>query len=305
MKKHVLSLCACMALLSANAQDKLYVYQKDGKVVEYAVSNLDSLSFNAPASQPQAEPKMFLRGQNVYDVDGPLEYEWAEIGPSGSSGGVLCYPKQLTEDPSKEIHPVVIFCPGGGETPQSQSKIIKRLASMGFVVYSQPSSWDGEGAIAAFDWLEQMNNDPAARFYGKLNMKKVGICGHSQGGGMAEDCANKDSRVATLFMMNSGSFSHDGATKLTIPTAFMAGEVNDVANENAKGDYGNAANKAPMWLGIKSGEGHGYGPWGGVYCVVAWLRWHLCGEDSWRDAFLKEGGEFYNKNGWVTSIRNW
>ena len=207
------------------AQNTIYVCKKDGSYVEYAISDIDSISLIKPESQvqpPVKEKSFFLYGDNV-DDNGPLAFNWDEnVGPSGN--GVVAYPKELSNDPNV-LHPVAIFCPGGGETPNSQPTIPKRLASMGFVVYSQPSTWDGNDAKKAFDWLEQMNNDPSARFYGKLNMERVAICGHSQGGVMAEDCANKDSRVAVLMLLNSGSFSHDGATNLTIPTGFITGHT--------------------------------------------------------------------------------
>ena len=78
-----------------------------------------------------------------------------------------------------------------------------------------------------------------------------------------------------------------------------------MAYDNAVGDYGNSANKAPMWLGIKGNEGHGYGPWGGSNCCVAWIRWHLCGETKWQKEFMEGGGKFNRAGGWEVSTKNW
>ena len=308
MKTLIKSFALLASLASAVtlfAQGSFYVCKKDGTYVEYAISDIDSVSFNKPEKQEIQQPiekTFFLYGDNV-DYDGPLQYNWDEkVGPSGN--GVLAYPKEMSNDPNV-LHPVAIFCPGGGETPNSQPTIPKRLASMGFVVFSQPSTWSGDDAIKAFDWLEQMNNDPNARFYGKLNMERVAICGHSQGGVMAQDCASKDKRVAVLMLLNSGSFdAHSGSANLTIPTGIITGHT-DMAYDNAVGDFNYPANKAPMWLGIKGNEGHGYGPWGGSNCCVAWIRWHLCGETKWEKEFLHNGGKFCNANGWETKFRNW
>lgn len=311
MKNIFFSILFVCSSLYTTAQESVYIWRKDGKVDKYQIAGLDSISLVGPSSEEPNpvnptpdEPQqitMYVRGDNM-DMDGPCAYEWKDnMGPNG--GGVLCYPKELTSNPN-ERHPVVIFCPGGGEKPSTQPVLIKRLASMGFIVYSQPSTWDGVDAKKAFDWIEQMNNDPAARFYNKLNMERVGICGHSQGGVMAESCANMDARVATLMLMNSGDFEHDGAIKLTIPTGFITGHT-DMAYDNATGDYGNSQNIAPMWLGIKGDEGHGYGPWGGVPTVVAWMRWHLCGEEFRRADFLTNGGAYCNANGWETKFKNW
>lgn len=308
MKTLIKSFALLASLASAVtlfAQGSIYVCKKDGTYVEYAISDIDSVSMNKPESQEIQQPvekTFFLYGDNV-DYDGPLQYNWDEnVGPSGK--GVLAYPKEMSNDPNV-VHPVAIFCPGGSESPNSQPTIPKRLASMGFVVYSEPADVDyGDGCIAAFDWLEQMNNDPNARLYGKLNMERVAICGHSQGGLKAEDCARKDKRVVVLMMLNSGSFSHNGATSLTIPVGFITGRT-DIAYDNSCGDYNNSANKAPMWLGIKGDEGHGYGPWGGSNCCIAWIRWHLCGETKWQKEFMEGGGKFNSAGGWEVKTKNW
>lgn len=308
MKTLIKSFALLASLASAVtlfAQGSIYVCKKDGTYVEYAISDIDSVSMNKPESQEIQQPvekTFFLYGDNV-DYDGPLQYNWDEnVGPSGK--GVLAYPKEMSNDPNV-VHPVAIFCPGGSESPNSQPTIPKRLASMGFVVYSEPADVDyGDGCIAAFDWLEQMNNDPNARLYGKLNMERVAICGHSQGGLKAEDCARKDKRVVVLMMLNSGSFSHNGATSLTIPVGFITGRT-DIAYDNSCGDYNNSANKAPMWLGIKGNEGHGYGPWGGSNCCIAWIRWHLCGETKWQKEFMEGGGKFNSAGGWEVKTKNW
>lgn len=288
------------------AQSSLYVCKKDGSFVEYSISDVDSITFTKPEVQqiiPEIKEKtFFLKGDNV-DVDGPCAYNWdGNNGPSGK--GVLAYPKELSNDPNV-LHPVAIFCPGGGETPNSQPTIPKRLASMGFVVYSEPSSWDGNDAKKAFDWLEAKNNDPNSRLYHKLNMERVAICGHSQGGMEAQGCAKVDKRVACLMLLNSGSFDeHSGSVGLTIPTGIITGHT-DMAYDNAVGDFNYPSVTAPMWLGIKGDEGHGYGPWGGSNCCVAWIRWHLCGETQWEKEFLQNGGKFCNANGWETKWRNW
>lgn len=310
MKNLIKSIALSASLVSAAtifAQSSLYVCKKDGSFIEYAISDVDSITFIKPAQQEVQQPEVvektfFLKGDNV-DVDGPCAYNWDDnVGPSGS--GVVVYPKELSNDPNV-LHPVAIFCPGGGETPGSQPVIPKRLASMGFVVYSQASSWDGAEAKKGFDWLEQMNNDPKSRFYGKLNMERVAICGHSQGGLQAQGCAKLDKRVAVLMLLNSGSFdSHDGSVGLSIPVGIITGHT-DIAYDNAVGDFSHQGVTAPMWLGIKGQEGHGYGPWNGANCCTAWIRWHLCGETKWKSEFLESGGRFNSAGGWEVKTKNW
>ena len=50
MKKFIFSLVAICVSMCAMAQSSIYVYQKDGKTLEIAVSNLDSISFTKPTT---------------------------------------------------------------------------------------------------------------------------------------------------------------------------------------------------------------------------------------------------------------
>ena len=69
------------------AQDKIYVCKKDGSYVEYAISDIDSISLIKPALQeqpPVKEKSFFLYGDNV-DDNGPLAFNWDEnVGPRGN-----------------------------------------------------------------------------------------------------------------------------------------------------------------------------------------------------------------------------
>ena len=42
------------------------------------------------------------------------------------------------------------------------------------------------------------------------------------------------------------------------------------------------------------GWGHGSGPWGGMAATVAWMRWHLGGEDFRKADFVGTSGCYIN-----------
>ena len=231
-----------------------------------------------------------------------MQVEYFErTGDNG--GGILAYPKQLSND---KKHAVVLWGPGGGENPNAYSGLIKRLASHGFIVVATSESPDGTGrGKPMLDWLAKKNTTPGDVLYGKVDMTKVGCSGHSMGGLQSEQMLINDDRVITAIMNNSGAFNHAEMTKVSPSKtiAIVYGE-GGMERPNAEGDYNNNNVKAPACL-IKMtggqgsecqqgecGWGHGSGPWGGMAATVAWMRWHLGGEDFRKADFVGSTGKY-------------
>ncbi len=225
---------------------------------------------------------------------------------------ILAYPKRLSSD---KKHAVVMWGPGGGSDPKDYGGIIKRLASHGFVVVAIPQSpGNATQAIKALDWLDGLNKDSNSPLFGKLDMNTVGCSGHSMGGLESEQALIKDRRVLTAFLNNSGDWDGVGAMKVAADRtiAILYGE-GGMERGNAENDYNNANVKAPACLiqmtGGKGtecydvapgrrecGYGHGSGSWDGMAATVAWMRWHLGGEE-WRKAdFVGTSGKYINGN---------
>ncbi|WP_173379269.1 alpha/beta hydrolase [Fibrobacter succinogenes] len=218
---------------------------------------------------------------------------------------ILAYPKQLSDT---KKHAVVMWGPGGGSDPKEYGGIIKRLASHGFVVVAIPQSpGDASQGKPALDWLESKNKDPNDPLYNKLDMTKVGCSGHSMGGLESEQMLLKDDRVITAVLNNSGAFNHaELANVSTSKTAAIVYGEGGMERPNAEGDYNNNNVKAPACLlkmtggqgnecyNGECGWGHGSGPWGGMAATVAWMRWHLGGEDWRKDDFVGTSGKYIN-----------
>ena len=222
-----------------------------------------------------------------------------------NGGGILAYPEQLSND---KKHAVVLWGPGGGTEPGAYGGIIHRLASHGFIVVATSDSPDGTGrGKPALDWLAKKNNDPNDPLYQKIDMTKVGCSGHSMGGLQSEQMLINDERVITAVMNNSGAFNHAELTKVSPnkTVAIVYGE-GGMERPNAEGDYNNNNVKAPACLlkmtggqgnECQNGEcgwGHGSGPWGGMAATVAWMRWHLGGEDFRKADFVGTSGKYIN-----------
>jgi hypothetical protein len=221
---------------------------------------------------------------------------------------ILAYPKQLS---TTQKHAVVMWGPGGGSNPKDYGGIIKRLASHGFVVIAIPESpGNASQGKAALDWLESKNKDPNDPLYNKLDMTKVGCSGHSMGGLESEQMLIKDDRVITAMLNNSGDLNHVAMSQVpankTIGIVYGEGGME---RPNAEADYNNNGVKAPACLfrmtgGRPSNEcyngecgwGHGSGPWGGMAATVAWMRWHLGGEDFRKADFVGTSGKYIDGN---------
>ena len=220
-------------------------------------------------------------------------------------GGILAYPEQLSND---QKHAVVVWGPGGGTEPGAYGGIIRRLASHGFVVIAlKESPGNATQAVPALDWLEKKNKDPNDPLYQKLDMSKVGCSGHSMGGLESEQALIKDRRVITAMLNISGDLGHTAMSQVsTSKTIGIVYGEGGMERPNAEADYNNQGVRAPACL-IKMtggqgnecqqgecGWGHGSGPWGGMAATVAWMRWHLGGEDDRKADFVGTSGKYIN-----------
>ena len=283
-----------------------------------SVSAESSSSEAAPVVSSSSEeakpavPKIFLAN------DKEEEKNYMEVEYKTNTGwdgeGILAYPKRLTDNPDQK-HAIVVWGPGGGTKPSAYEGMIRRLASHGFVVIAlKESPGNATQAIKALDWLDGLNKDSNSPLFGKLDMNTVGCSGHSMGGLESEQALIKDRRVLTAFLNNSGDWDGVGAMKVATDRtiAILYGE-GGMERGNAENDYNNANVKAPACLiqmtGGKGtecyevapgrrecGYGHGSGSWDGMAATVAWMRWHLGGEE-WRKAdFVGTSGKYIDGN---------
>ncbi|MEE0876249.1 MAG: alpha/beta hydrolase, partial [Fibrobacteraceae bacterium] len=255
-----------------------------------------------PSSSSVAEEGGIFLANGTNENGDEMEVEYI-TNTGWDGGGILAHPKRLSET---KKHAVVMWGPGGGTEPGAYGGMIRRLASHGFVVIAlRESPGDASQGKKALDWLENKNNTPGDALYGKLDMTKVGCSGHSMGGLESEQMLIKDSRVITALLNNSGDLGHSAmaqvSTNKTIAIVYGEGGME---RPNAEADYHNNGVKAPACL-IKMtggngtecyngecGWGHGSGAWDGIPATVAWMRWHLGGEDFRKADFVGTTGKY-------------
>ena len=290
------------AVAPASSEAVASVSSSSGTVV-VASSSSNAVTSSATEVSSSSEAKLaggvFLAEGTDENKD-QMEVEYIEhTGWDG--GGILSYPKRLSTD---KKHAVVVWGPGGGTEPGAYGGMIHRLASHGFVVIAlKESPGNASQGKPALDWLEKKNNDPNDPLYQKLDMTKVGCSGHSMGGLESEQMVIQDKRVITAMLNNSGDLGHTAMA--SVPTDKTIGIVYGEAGmerPNAEADYNNNGVKAPACLiqmtggpqGGEGGWGHGSGPWGGMAATVAWMRWHLGGEDFRKADFVGSSGRYIN-----------
>lgn len=157
-------------------------------------------------------------------------------------------------------YPVLVFSTGFGNLPSDYTSVMEDLASRGNVVlgitntYSAPIVRFPDGRVAqhlraasfprgpiaavqaagdrmvkvwaadmrfSLDMLAEMNRDPKSRFYGRLDMQKVGLLGHSFGGAAAAEACAGDPRCRAGIDLDGNLFGSVLKTGIKQPFLFI------------------------------------------------------------------------------------
>ena len=169
---------------------------------------------------------------------------------------------------------------------------------------------DGSALIAAIDWIAKEGNDPASRFYQKVEAGRVAAMGMSCGGLMSYG-ASADPRVATVGIWNSGLIQPDEKifAGLHSPVIIVTGSEKDIAYANGKRDFETMPAKIPVFYGVYPSVGHG-GTYnqdnGGAFGVaaVAWLKWQLLNDSGASKFFVGSDCRLCTDPQWQTASRS-
>ncbi len=234
---------------------------------------------------------------SVY-TDGPFPTTVEQgRGPTGS--GWVVRPATLGQNGLR--HPIFIWGPGGGTGPAQYEFHLRRIASHGFVVYSEPSTGTGSEMRAAITWLINENARAGSPYYGKLDVSRIAVGGHSQGSLSAFGAAS-DTRISTTIHVAGGSFDGSGPRSLRGPAAYFCGELDTLATPNCERDYQNTT--VPVFFTIMQDVDHISAARAALPAIVAWLRWHIGGESFRSSMFLAPNCEFCTGM-WDSRSKNW
>lgn len=234
-------------------------------------------------------------------MDGPFTTAIdASTGPTRA--GLVVRPMMLGANGLK--HPIFIWGPGRGTQVRDYETLMRRIASHGFVVYSEISpAADGTEMVAAMTWLISENERSGSPYYQKLDESKIGVGGHSFGSNSAMS-ASSDPRVKAFVHTAGSGFRGAGkALNLMQPAAFICGADDPTANvTDCRTDY--MQTSSPVFFTIIAGEDHLSTPRAGLPLVVAWLRWHLGGENERKSMFIGTNCDFCT-GVYTSQSKNW
>lgn len=221
---------------------------------------------------------------------------------------IIYYPVALETQNKK--YPVIILCNGTGVPVSKYLALPKHLASWGFIVIGteETYAWNGFGAEMSFRHLERLNNHQTIDekpniFYQKIDLERVGITGHSQGGvGVlnaitAQEHHSKYRAAAALSPTNK-ELAHNlewdyDAAKVDTPILLLSGEGGGddwvVTGEQLEEIFQDIAGSKVMARRKNTDHGtmlyaaHGY--------VTAWFLWHLQQDENAAKAFSGDSPE--------------
>ncbi|HZT53875.1 MAG TPA: hypothetical protein VE995_05800 [Gaiellaceae bacterium] len=105
------------------------------------------------------------------------------------------------------LHPVVAWGNGTGVTgPTTYGFFNQNAASYGIVVIAaeDPDTGSGNYHVAGINYMTQQNADSSSKYYQKLDLKGVGVAGHSQGAIGATAGADKIANTAAEVCVAGG-----------------------------------------------------------------------------------------------------
>lgn len=230
-------------------------------------------------------------------VPGPFKVERVDA-VEGLSSHSLFVPDDVS---SNGKHPVTIWTNGNSASIDLYLSFLQHIASHGFLVIADKDSLGADrqaevaSQIDALDWAFAENERAGSRFLGRIDTDRIAVVGHSLGS-LASFGGASDERVATSIHFSGGitdnpvGFDPSWLQQLHSAAAFLCGADDTTAGPSCDKDFAMAM--VPVFLGKLIGADH-IGPFfsepsGGEYgrAAVAWLRWRLADDDSYRSWFV-------------------
>lgn len=145
------------------------------------------------------------------------------------NGQIVFYPSNIKE--ANTTYPIIAFANGTGFSYDIYENLLIELAKGKYIVIAntETMSADGTAQLGSVDFLIAQNKDSSSIFYNKINVNKIGLAGHSQGGRSSVNAAAADSRIDCVVSFAGSNFDYE-AEKLSVPTFFIGGSADMIVN---------------------------------------------------------------------------
>ena len=206
----------------------------------------------------------------------------------------------------------------GFEYPKYEPTL-KHLSSWGFIVAGNddPSTCAGDSTVKTLEYILKLNNSNKSLFFNKIDINKVGLSGHSQGGCGVFNAITKHGELSKHFKC---AFASSATTKSLIekfklePFKYEPELVNIpimMVISDGKGDkaicpynetkenYDKINSKIKKVLGVRKGVDHGemlvaHDPY-----MTAWFCYILLNDSEAGKAFCGKDAEFLKNDNWI------
>lgn len=209
--------------------------------------------------------------------------------------------------------PAVVFVNGTGVAGSKYPALQKHLASWGFITIAteEEYAWNGFSTEMCVRYLEMLDtfegevNGGGNPLLGKVDLDRVGVTGHSQGGigvinavtdqkhsdlykaAVILSCGNTDFSTAFMWSFND--------TLIRTPTAILGSTGNTDAQiaplESLQKLYDNIPDGVTKVLARRNDADHGEMLYYGDGYVTAWFMYYLQGDTEAESAFFGENAE--------------
>lgn len=236
-------------------------------------------------------------------------------------------PYQVTVHSMDDIHvfvpnsahnaplPTVVMVNGTGLKALHYRPVFEHLASWGFIVIGNDDSnaWDGRSALVSLDKALCQNSTEGSPLYQRIDLKSIGVVGHSQGAMGAINAATEDDRFKVLYAASCPQKSlakklgwNYSMKTISIPTMLVAGtewidrHISPLDSLLLLAEE--LSDTTPMLLGRLKGVEHRYVLHEGDAYMTAWLRHFLTNEADAAAALTCDNPEILNNPRWQDVI---
>ena len=203
---------------------------------------------------------------------------------------------------------MVIIVNGTGVEYNKYEPTFKHLSSLGFIVArnDDPSTINGDSAIKTLEYILYLNSSNNNLFFNKIDLGKIGISGHSQGGCGVFRAITKFGNLSSYFKCafsacaaNIAPFSFEPEL-VNIPIMYVCsnGKVDQFLCpfHKVKENYDRIRENVIKVMGVRKNADHGEMLVAQDPYMTAWFCYMLLNDDIAGKAFVGKDCEFLKNN---------
>jgi len=253
-----------------------------------------------------------------YGMYAASDVKYENVGIERVKSIKIYYPNEMILFPGKK-YPLVIMVNGTGFEYTKYEPTLKHLSSWGFIVAGNddPSTCAGDSTVKTLEYILNLNNSNKSLFFNKIDINKIGLSGHSQGGCGVFNAISKHGNLSKYFKC---AFASSSTTKslinalkieafkyqpelVNIPIMMVIsdgiGDQKICPYNDTKENYDKISSKIKKVIGVRKGVDHGdmlvaHDPY-----MTAWFCYILLNDLEAGKAFCGKDAELLKNDNWI------